>query len=71
MAEATEAGRIHPQPHGPAGAAPEPRVQLPRPPTRLFGGEPDIRAVAARLDPSRSSVRVLSLIGPVAWARRA
>lgn len=38
--------------------------RLPRPPTALFGRELDIRAAASQLDPTRSSVRMLSLIGP-------
>jgi transcriptional regulator with XRE-family HTH domain len=61
-----------PQPGTPAPAppaAPEPlavmsRVRLPMPPTPLIGREAEVAALRASLDPARSAVRLLTLVGP-------
>jgi hypothetical protein len=43
---------------------PSARVQLPVPPMALIGREADLEAAAALLDPARSAMRLLTLIGP-------
>jgi predicted ATPase/transcriptional regulator with XRE-family HTH domain len=43
---------------------PPPRIRLPVPPTELIGREADVAATAALLEPARSRVRLLTLVGP-------
>ncbi|HET6316584.1 MAG TPA: helix-turn-helix domain-containing protein, partial [Chloroflexota bacterium] len=53
------------QPATPATPTEPPaRPRLPMPPTALIGREADIAAATALLDPTRSSVRLLTLTGP-------
>jgi predicted ATPase/transcriptional regulator with XRE-family HTH domain len=40
------------------------RVRLPAPPTPLIGRETEVAAATALLDPARSAVRLLTLVGP-------
>jgi transcriptional regulator with XRE-family HTH domain len=48
----------------PETTRPAARVRLPVPPTPLIGRDEEITAVAALLDPARSTVRLLTLTGP-------
>ncbi|HEV8637512.1 MAG TPA: helix-turn-helix domain-containing protein, partial [Chloroflexota bacterium] len=43
---------------------PAARVRLPVPPTALIGRETEVAAASAMLDPARSAVRLLTLVGP-------
>jgi predicted ATPase/transcriptional regulator with XRE-family HTH domain len=47
-----------------APTLPLPRVRLPVPPTALIGRESEVAAASALVDPTRSSVRLLTLTGP-------
>jgi transcriptional regulator with XRE-family HTH domain len=48
----------------PAKTRPAVQARLPVPPTALVGREAELSAAQALLDPSRSSVRLLTLVGP-------
>jgi hypothetical protein len=47
-----------------AHSRPMARVRLPSPPTPLIGREADLAAARTLLDPARSAVRLLTLVGP-------
>jgi transcriptional regulator with XRE-family HTH domain len=48
----------------PAAALPAEVVRLPVPPTGLIGREAELAQLGTLLDPARSAVRLLSLVGP-------
>jgi predicted ATPase len=53
-----------PLPSSPPPSRPIPRSRLPLPPTPLIGREAEMAATAPLLDPSLSTVRLLTLVGP-------